>query len=849
MRSLIKTIFHKIGFICLVYLVFIFIPSLAWSTPVISQFSSPIKQIIDSDMDPTPFIRIKGNYIVWTHYDFGLDNNEIFLYDITSNTQRNVSNQIKDQDHPDVSSNYVIWKDWRNDKNLDDLTDLNDIYSYKISTSTINRVTSNEDTIHDPILMGSQLVWDKYTTNNTNVLYWKDLDAGTTWQQNIPQYGLTNLDFDGQTIVWGVGKNPRTETILGIDFQVFDSDIYAKSINGTAVQLANTNTEKSNLQVFGQYVAWIEDNGANNARGDIHLHKIGEAINTSVVVNPDYLNVDYIYEFTNGKILYSAHFMNINDISSDLWLYDMDSGYNYRLTQGDSWDENAADMDGNNIIWTDGDSGNIYLGIFKDDNQKPNNPLPWGLAGQIKYSDTLAVASGVSVQVFDNTNTMVASTLTDANGNYSVDTPSPTATYKFLVSDNSKKYFNITNVPINYNRVPHSPLIAKNVIPTLQLGSIPVNQDMFTSITANACGSSDQDKGPFPLTFIWTGNNISGSGCQVTLVAPGSGAAGSSAYIIQVSDGMNSASQMFTVNWTKTTNTAPSITAIANQSILAGLTLKFNVEILDREDRPTLTHPTAAELPAGATLTLKSEGQVSNNYRKLYELAWTPTNAQAGSKIITFTASDGTTSSSTNATINVTADTIAPTITISQPTSADTFQLYVPGSLMVGATATDNSGNFKVQWKLNGGNYVDASCGFGCWANVSMQANTVNTITFRAQDGAGNSSTDTLTVNYTPDMVNPTIQITDPTTSAFTQTTESSINLAAKASDNMPGFKVQWKKDNGPYYDATSAFGGYFALNVPLSPPWINSGITDITFKVTDIGGHVATDTITIQRY
>lgn len=121
---------------------------------------------------------------------------------------------------------------------------------------------------------------------------------------------------------------------------------------------------------------------------------------------------------------------------------------------------------------------------------------------------------------------------------------------------------------------------------------------------------------------------------------------------------------------------------------------------------------------------------------------------QAGSNVITVTARDtaGNTSTDVITVTRTTGDTQAPTVTITAPTSSSTYST-LSSSINLRGTASDNVGVTQVTWSNNRGGSGTAS-GTTSWnaGTVSLQRGT-NVLTVTARDAAGNTSTDTLTVN------------------------------------------------------------------------------------------------------
>ncbi|GAB6144240.1 fibronectin type III domain-containing protein [Desulfocicer niacini] len=94
-------------------------------------------------------------------------------------------------------------------------------------------------------------------------------------------------------------------------------------------------------------------------------------------------------------------------------------------------------------------------------------------------------------------------------------------------------------------------------------------------------------------------------------------------------------------------------------------------------------------------------------------------------------------------------DTQLPVVTISTPTSEDNFQVSI-STIDLEGTATDNDILSSVTWVNSAGGSGTAS-GTDSWSasGINLMEGS-NVITVKAQDAAGNESSDTLTVTYTP---------------------------------------------------------------------------------------------------
>ena len=160
---------------------------------------------------------------------------------------------------------------------------------------------------------------------------------------------------------------------------------------------------------------------------------------------------------------------------------------------------------------------------------------------------------------------------------------------------------------------------------------------------------------------------------------------------------------------------------------------------------------------------------------------------QGGSNVITMTAQDAAGNKGTAVlTVNYTVpDSTMPVVTITGPTSADTYATNA-SSFSIGGTASDDVGVTQVTWQNSLGGSGTAT-GTTTWsAAMTLQLGT-NVITVMARDAAGNASTDVLSVTYSA-----------PTVPAST-----SISLSGRLYSSGRWMKayLQWSSAQGRYID------------------------------------------------
>jgi len=187
----------------------------------------------------------------------------------------------------------------------------------------------------------------------------------------------------------------------------------------------------------------------------------------------------------------------------------------------------------------------------------------------------------------------------------------------------------------------------------------------------------------------------------------------------------------------------------------------------------TITSPTSGSTYATDTDTVTLAGSASGGVG-IVEVRWSndrggsgvcsgTTNWTTGSislasgaNVITITAEDsvGTTGSDVLTVNYDPTDGEAPLVWITSPTSGSTYSTN-SASITLSGTASDNVGVTQVTWSNSAGGSGTCS-GMDSWSSGSIAlAEGSNVITVTARDAAGNTSTDVITVTYTPDSPPP----------------------------------------------------------------------------------------------
>ncbi|MBC7947360.1 MAG: DUF4082 domain-containing protein [Chitinophagaceae bacterium] len=184
-------------------------------------------------------------------------------------------------------------------------------------------------------------------------------------------------------------------------------------------------------------------------------------------------------------------------------------------------------------------------------------------------------------------------------------------------------------------------------------------------------------------------------------------------------------------------------------------------------------------------------------------------------------------------TTNVAPDGTAPTVSLTAPAAGT-----ITGVVNVTANASDNVGVAGVQFLLNGANLgtEDVAAPYAFSWNTTTVANGSYTLTARARDGAGNTTTSSsvvVNVNNIPDTQAPTVSLATPAAGNISGT----VNVSANAIDNIAVAGVQFLL-NGANLGAED-------VSSPFAYAWntfpVANGTYTLTARARDAAGNTTT--------
>ena len=295
---------------------------------------------ITTDPKSQEGVDIDGDLIVWHDarnipnegpyskncYSLGR-NCDIYLFDLSTNTERQITFDPGHQWNPSISGNRIIWSDYRNGNW--------DIYLYDLVTDTEYPIITDPAEQYSPIIYRDLIVWRDYRYGNWDVFLY-DLTTNTEWQiTNDPAY-QSPTDIEGNKIVWS-------------DYRDGNSNIYLCDYNSETGACpeqqitSGTGIYHHAADISGDKMVWYDN---RNGNWDIFLYNLSSGTERQITTD----SKDKKFPRIDGnRIVWNSMYFSMPD---DVYYYDLINDTETQLTISPTLQGLPA-ISGNRIVWED----------------------------------------------------------------------------------------------------------------------------------------------------------------------------------------------------------------------------------------------------------------------------------------------------------------------------------------------------------------------------------------------------------------------------------------------------------------------------------------------------------------
>jgi len=325
---------HSVALVSVALILFLILVSSASSaSPKITE-----TQITTSGSASNP--DISGNKIVWQDSRLGNEKSDIYMYDIFTKKETQITNNGSNHYSPVIYRNKVAWMEWY--VNPVDLVD-GGFYMQDISTKKQRLIMTFSDLVDNSAIYGDKIVFEIYNVASPGVYIYS---LSTSKLETISESAFYPAIYGNKIVSVGYQDGIPGD---GSD-NIYIYDLSAKK----QIQIT-TSGLASNPAIYKNKVVWQD---SRNGNLDIYMYDISTRKETQITTNSSDSENPVVY---GNSIVWQDN----RNGNWDIYAYDLITHQQIHTTNKS--DQVEPSIDNNKVVWQDNRNGksDIYMGALK----------------------------------------------------------------------------------------------------------------------------------------------------------------------------------------------------------------------------------------------------------------------------------------------------------------------------------------------------------------------------------------------------------------------------------------------------------------------------------------------------
>ena len=280
-----------------------------------------------------------GDYVVWEDNRNGVDN--IYLYRVSTSTETQLTPDGSSQRNPSIYGNKVVWEDYRDGNEPE-------IYMYNTLSGVETRLTNDSARQKNPSAYGGRVAWEDYRHGSSPEIYLLNISTGAEFRLTNDTSRQTEPAMNGDYIVW---KDEGTHGLVLYKISAWSETVICSSYCGGG-----------DHAIWGDHVVW--STWDNSTHADIvNVYDIPSA-STTTISTVDTRSIDRV-SVHGDRVVWSAFRFIDPTVTSgagvyDVYLHDLSTGTGSRISPYDDLGYKNPAIYGDRIVWESENDLHLY---------------------------------------------------------------------------------------------------------------------------------------------------------------------------------------------------------------------------------------------------------------------------------------------------------------------------------------------------------------------------------------------------------------------------------------------------------------------------------------------------------